>query len=165
MFPKVTLHWKVGSYNSLCNSMGSFDKGLIMNNSAFTGASQFTPDVYMRHKYACDSPSSCMTNLYSIECSLGEKIAMKGVFYGAKPYTPFCPNTMACVPKKRCCEHHKDDCLIPYYMKEMWDVFALCSQGQQCGWLYAKSTELKDNCKIRKKSNYIRADYQCISGM
>lgn len=117
-----------------------------------------------QHRYACDSPESCQTNIYSIECSVAEKIAMMGVSYGARPYT-YCPKTLACVSRSRCCQYQTGDCLVPMNDSELVKIYRDCSQAIQCGWLFASSTELTaGQCQIRRKSNYIKADFQCIDG-
>lgn len=117
-----------------------------------------------QHRYACDSPESCQTNIYSIECSVAEKIAMMGVSYGAKPYTSYCPKTVACVSRSRCCQYQTGDCLVPMNDSELVKIYKDCSQAIQCGWLFASSTELIGQCEIRHRSNYIKADFQCIDG-
>lgn len=128
------------------------------------GFSQLLDDNGLtRHKYACDSPPSCGTYMYSMECAVGQKIALKGVYYGAKPYTAVCPDTQSCVSKTKCCVYHTNDCLILFDTKELFDVYNLCSRQLQCGWLFASSIDLlKNECAFRRKSNYIRADFQCI---
>lgn len=120
-------------------------------------------DGFTRHKYACDSPPSCGTYMYSMECAVGQKIALKALYYGAKPYTSVCPDTQSCVSKTTCCVYHSGDCLIPYSDEKLFDVYKLCSRQLQCGWLFASSIDLKNNeCAFRKRTNYIRADFQCI---
>lgn len=126
------------------------------------GISQLIDDDLTRHKYACDSPPSCGTYMYSMECAVGQKIALKSLYYGAKPYTAVCPDTQSCVSKTTCCVYHKGDCLVPYTTEELFDVYKLCSRQLQCGWLFASSIDLQNSCAFRKRSNYIRADFQCI---
>ena len=126
--------------------------------------SQLIGDDLTRHKYACDSPPSCGTYMYSMECAVGQKIALKSLYYGAKPYTAVCPDTQSCVSKTTCCVYHKGDCLVPYTTEELFDVYKLCSRQLQCGWLFASSIDLQNSCAFRKRSNYIRADFQCIDG-
>lgn len=120
-------------------------------------------DDLTRHKYACASPPSCGTYMYSMECAVGQKIALRGLYYGAKPYTAACPDdTQSCVSKTTCCIHQTGDCLIPFSTEELYKVYKLCSRQLQCGWLFASSIDLKSTCPFRKKSNYIKADFQCI---
>ena len=132
----------------------------------FSGYSQsIDEDELTRHKYACASPPSCGTYMYSMECAVGQKIALRGLYYGAKPYTAACPDdTQSCVSKTTCCIHQTGDCLIPFSTEELYKVYKLCSRQLQCGWLFASSIDLKSTCPFRKKSNYIKADFQCIDG-
>lgn len=118
-----------------------------------------------QHRYACVSPETCRTNIYSIECSVAEKIAVVGVSYGAKPYSSYCPNTQACVSVQQCCRYEPGDCLVPMNESELYEIYKGCSQAVQCGWLFASSTELTGDCRVRDRSNYIKADFKCISDL
>ncbi|XP_052790236.1 uncharacterized protein LOC128224425 isoform X2 [Mya arenaria] len=117
----------------------------------------------IKHRSACDSPEFCQTNRYSIECPVNEYIAMMGVSYGAKPITNYCPKTQACINQRQCCTYEVGDCIVPFNDTEMVELYSKCSQMQQCGWWFASSTKLPDDCRVRDRSNYIWADFQCVT--
>lgn len=89
---------------------------------------------------------------------------MVGVSYGAKPYTSYCPKTQACLNRDLCCRYEPGDCLLPLNDTELVEIYKECSHSLQCGWLFASSVELSGECKIRDKSNYVKADFKCIDG-
>ncbi|XP_052262551.1 uncharacterized protein LOC127866172 isoform X2 [Dreissena polymorpha] len=117
----------------------------------------------IHNRSACDSPRSCQTSSYSIECPVDEFIALQKISYGAKPYTPNCPNNNICTNRQHCCRYETGDCLISLNDTELAPVYKDCSHTPQCGWLFASSIPLQRECKIRDRSNYIWAEFQCIS--
>lgn len=142
-----------------------FDTILKVTLKSFFFISEIVNGLEVQHRYACDSPNFCHTNRYSIECPVSERIAMIGIKYGAKPYTYTCPKSSeTCVSSRLCCHHESEDCLVPFSDLELMHTYNQCSNRPQCGWFFAKSVELPDNCRIRDRTNYVWAEYQCVHG-
>ncbi|KAL3877704.1 hypothetical protein ACJMK2_035370 [Sinanodonta woodiana] len=132
---------------------------IVICNDIFGASSQM-----VRSEHACDTPYNCHSNFYSLSCPIREKIAIRSLDYGAKKDTASCPdNRTYCFDKSKCCTYTPGDCMRSFSTNDSFNVYTSCSRGQRCGWIYAPSIDIKESCVIRQRSNYIRAQYECIN--